>query len=329
MKITKDTYLKWYEDMLLWRKFEMKCSSLYIQQKIRGFLHLYIGQEGLLAGVMKAIDPKKDKFITAYRCHVHPIAMGAEPRFVMAELFGKETGISKGKGGSMHMFSKKHNFYGGFGIVGGQIPIGAGIAFADKYFKKDAVTLTFLGDGAVWQGTFHETLNMAAVLNLPVIFVIENNQYAMGTSMDRSTKQDDLSKIAISYNIKGENVDGTKPEEVAKVVFKAVENARKNNLPSIINVNTYRYKGHSMSDGQSYRTKQEIEKYKKQDSIDYVLKKIMDNNYVTKKQIEQIEENINKIVKEAVEFAENSKFPERKDLFNDVYSQENYPFLKN
>ena len=197
-KITKkDTYLNWYRDMLLWRKLEDKASALYIQQKIRGFLHLYNGQEAILAGCIHAINPKKDKMITAYRNHVQPIAMGVDPKFIMAELMGKVTGCSKGNGGSMHMFSKKHNFYGGHGIVGGQIPLGAGLAFADKYNGTNAVTLCFMGDGAVRQGSLHETFNLAMLWKLPVVFIVENNGYAMGTSVERTANHTEIWKLGL------------------------------------------------------------------------------------------------------------------------------------
>ncbi|MBT8319313.1 MAG: pyruvate dehydrogenase (acetyl-transferring) E1 component subunit alpha, partial [Gramella sp.] len=187
-KITKATYLKWYEDMLFWRKFEDKLAQVYIQQKVRGFLHLYNGQEAILAGALHAMDLEKDRMITAYRNHVQPIGMGVDPKRVMAELYGKKTGTSMGLGGSMHIFAKEQRFYGGHGIVGGQIPLGAGLAFADKYHKRDNVTLTFMGDGAVRQGALHETLNMAVNWNLPVVFCVENNGYAMGTSVARTSK---------------------------------------------------------------------------------------------------------------------------------------------
>ena len=223
-KITKDTYLNWYRDMLLWRKLEDKASALYIQQKIRGFLHLYNGQEAILAGCIHAINPKKDKMITAYRNHVQPIAMGVDPKFIMAELMGKVTGCSKGNGGSMHMFSKKHNFYGGHGIVGGQIPLGAGLAFADKYNGTNAVTLCFMGDGAVRQGSLHETFNLAMLWKLPVVFIVENNGYAMGTSVERTANHTEIWKLGLGYEMPSEPVDGMNPVTICRAVEKAVEN---------------------------------------------------------------------------------------------------------
>ena len=225
-KFDKQAYLKSYYDMLLWRKFEEKCAALYIQQKIRGFLHLYNGQEAILSGLINSIDVKKDKVITAYRCHVLPIAMGLHPKYVMAELLGKVTGSSNGKGGSMHMFSKEHNCFGGHGIVGGQIPLGAGIAFADKYNKSDAVTVCFMGDGAVRQGVLHETFNMAMNWKLPVIFVCENNGYAMGTSVDRTANHTEIWKLGLGYEMPCGPVDGMQPETVSEAMDIASKRTR-------------------------------------------------------------------------------------------------------
>src|SRR5699024_11015961 len=216
--ITKETYLKWYEDMLFWRKFEDKLAQVYIQQKIRGFLHQYNGQEAVLAGALHAMDTEKDRFITSYRNHVQPIGLGLDPKHVIAELYGKKTGSSKGLGGSMHIFSKEHNFFGGHGIVGGQIPLGAGLAFGDKYSKRDSVTLTFLGDGATRQGVFHETMNLAMSWKLPVVFCIENNGYAMGTSTERTSNQTDLWKLGLGYDMPSGPVDGMKPAKVAEAM---------------------------------------------------------------------------------------------------------------
>ena len=258
-KFDKQAYLKSYYDMLLWRKFEEKCAALYIQQKIRGFLHLYNGQEAILSGLINSIDVKKDKIITAYRCHVFPIAMGLNPKYVMAELFGKSTGSSHGKGGSMHMFSKKHNCFGGHGIVGGQIPLGAGMAFADKYNKKDAVTICLMGDGGVRQGTMHETFNMAMNWKLPVVFVCENNGYAMGTSVERTANHTEIWKLGLGYEMPCSPVDGMKPETVSAAMDIAVKRAREGHGPTFLEVKTYRYKGHSMSDAQYYRSKEEIQ----------------------------------------------------------------------
>jgi len=325
-KFDKKTYLKWYSEMLLWRKFEEKAGQLYIQQKIRGFCHLYIGQESLVAGAMSAIK-KEDRVITAYRDHIHPIARGVEPGKVMAELYGKKTGVVKGKGGSMHMFSKEHNFFGGHGIVGGQIPLGAGIAFADKYRDSDNITLCFLGDGAVHQGSFHETLNMAMLWKLPVIFIIENNQYAMGTSVNRSSSVTDLYKLGNAYNIPSKEINGMICEDVHNAITEAVENVRKGKGPSLLEMKTYRYKGHSMSDPAKYRTKEEVESYKAQDPIQGVLETIKKKKFATEDELEKINKQVKKVVEDAVKFAEESEFPDTAELYQDVYTQTDYPFI--
>ncbi|ATA73621.1 MULTISPECIES: pyruvate dehydrogenase (acetyl-transferring) E1 component subunit alpha [Capnocytophaga] len=326
-KIDKDVYLKWYEEMLFWRKFEDKLAAVYIQQKVRGFLHLYNGQEAIVAGCMHVIDPTKDKMITTYRNHIQPIALGVDPRRVMAELFGKATGTSQGLGGSMHIFSKEHRFYGGHGIVGGQIPLGAGLAFADKYFNRDAVTLTFMGDGAVRQGALHETFNLAMLWKLPVVFIVENNQYAMGTSVERTANHTDIWKLGLGYEMPCAPVDGMDPVKVAEAVYEAVERARRGDGPTLLDIRTYRYRGHSMSDAQLYRTKDEVEEYKKLDPITQVLNVIKENNYATEAEIEAINERVAKLVAECEKFAEESPFPEKEVLYDVVYEQENYPFL--
>ena len=327
-KINKETYLKWYKNMLLWRKFEDKSSALYIQQKIRGFLHLYNGQEAILAGCIEAIDPKKDRFITAYRNHVQPIALGVEPKYIMAEMFGKITGCSKGNGGSMHMFSKEHNFFGGHGIVGGQIPLGAGLAFADKYNENDSVTLCFMGDGAVRQGAFHEALNLAMLWKLPVIFIIENNGYAMGTSVERTANHSELWKLGLGYEMPCCPVDGMDPVAMFEKVSEAASGARKGDGSTLLEAKTYRYQGHSMSDAQHYRTKKEVAEYQKIDPITTVLEVIKNKKYASEKEIEDINQEVKKIVAEAVQFAEESPFPTEQDLYDSVYEQADYPFIK-
>lgn len=327
-KITKAVYLKWYEDMLFWRKFEDKTSALYIQQKIRGFLHLYNGQEAVLTGALFAME-QGDKMITAYRNHVQPIGMGVDPRRIMAELMGKKTGTSQGNGGSMHMFSKEHHFYGGHGIVGGQIPLGAGLAFGDKYAGKNNVTLCYMGDGATRQGAFHETMNLAMLWKLPVVFVIENNGYAMGTSVERTANHSDIWKLGLGYEMPCGPVDGMDPEKVYDAMHEAMERARKGEGPTLLEVRTYRYKGHSMSDAQHYRTKDEVAEYQLKDPITKVLKIIKDKKYATNKQIEEIDVQIKEQVKECVDFADESPFPEPENLYAHVYSEKNYPFIKN
>ncbi|MCT4625353.1 MAG: pyruvate dehydrogenase (acetyl-transferring) E1 component subunit alpha [Schleiferiaceae bacterium] len=326
-KITKATYLKWYEDMLFWRKFEDMCAALYIQQKIRGFLHLYNGQEAVLAGALHAME-KGDKMITAYRNHVQPIGMGVDPRKVMAELMGRKDGTSRGKGGSMHIFSKEHNFYGGHGIVGGQIPLGAGIAFADKYQGKKHVTLCYMGDGAVRQGAFHETMNLAMLWNIPVVFVVENNGYAMGTSVERTANHTDIYKLGLGYEMPCKPVEGMNPVNVYDAMQEAIDRARNGEGPTLLEIRTYRFKGHSMSDAQKYRTKDEVAEYQKIDPITQVLDVIKSKKYASDKAIEEINQKVKDLVAECVEFGNNSPFPDQEELWQGVYSQEDYPFIK-
>ncbi|UOB18524.1 pyruvate dehydrogenase (acetyl-transferring) E1 component subunit alpha [Abyssalbus ytuae] len=326
-EVTKEVYLKWYEDMLFWRKFEDKLAAVYIQQKVRGFLHLYNGQEAVLAGSLHAMDLSKDKMITAYRNHVQPIGMGADPQRVMAELYGKGTGTSQGLGGSMHIFSPDNGFYGGHGIVGGQIPLGAGLAFADKYFKKEAVTLCYMGDGAVRQGSFHETLNLATLWELPVVFICENNGYAMGTSVARTASHTDIWKLGLGYNMPCGPVDGMNPVKVAEAVDEAVQRARRGDGPTFLEMKTYRYRGHSMSDAQHYRTKEEVEEYKKIDPITQVKDTILKEKYATEDELAEIDKRVKKKVSECEKFAEESPFPEKNVMYDVVYEQEDYPFL--
>ncbi len=320
-------YLKWYEDMLLMRRFEERAGQLYGMQKIKGFCHLYIGQEAVVAGAITATR-KEDPMITAYRDHAHALGKGVTAREVMAELFGKATGCSKGKGGSMHMFSKEHFFFGGHGIVGGQIPLGAGIAFAEKYRLTDNVCLCYMGDGAVRQGALHETFNMAMLWKLPVVFIIENNNYAMGTSVERTSNVTELYKLGLAYDMPSEPVNGMRVEAVHEATLKAVEHARAGNGPTLLEMNTYRYKGHSMSDPAKYRTKDEVEHYKSQDPIESVLDTIQKNDLATEKEIEAINQKVHEIVEDSVTFAEESPFPDPSELYNDVYVQKDYPFIR-
>ena len=327
-KINKETYLNWYKDMLFWRKFEDKLAAVYIQQKVRGFLHLYNGQEAVLAGALHAMDLTKDKMITAYRNHVQPIGMGVDPKRVMAELFGKVTGTSKGMGGSMHIFSKEFRFYGGHGIVGGQIPLGAGIAFGDKYHGRDAVTLTYFGDGAARQGSLHETFNMAMLWKLPVVFIVENNGYAMGTSVERTANHEDIWKLGLGYEMPSRPVDGMNPVKVAEAMHEAIDHARQGKGPTFLEMKTYRYRGHSMSDAQHYRTKDEVAEYKKIDPITQILDVIKEKKYATDAEIEAIMKDVKSKVAECEKFAEESPFPEKQQLYDMVYEQKDYPFLK-
>ena len=325
-KFDKKTYLYWYESMMLMRKFEEKAGQLYGQQKIRGFCHLYIGQEAVVAGSMTALK-KEDAMITAYRDHAHALAKGISANEVMAELYGKITGCSKGKGGSMHMFSKEHRFFGGHGIVGGQIPLGTGIAFAEKYNNTGLVCACYMGDGAVRQGAFHEALNLAMLWRLPVIFVIENNGYAMGTSVARTSNVKDLYTLGEAYDMPSAPVDGMSCEAVHEAMAEAVERARSGNGPTLLEMRTYRFKGHSMSDPAKYRTKEEVEEYKGKDPIMMVLKTITENEFATEKEIEKINNKVIKEVEESVKFAEESEYPPAEELYRDVYVQQDYPYI--
>jgi len=325
-RFIKDTYIKWHRQMLLMRRFEERCGHLYIQQKFGGFCHLYIGQEAVLAGMMEAIRPT-DKVITAYRDHAHPLVMGTDPKLVMAELYGKATGTSKGKGGSMHMFDRSRNLFGGHGIVGAQIPMGAGIAFADKYKGTDDVTLTFFGDGAARQGALFETFNMAMTWKLPVIFIIENNQYAMGTSVERTSNVTDLSLLGASFMMPSMSVDGMSPEAVCEAIEQAAERARSGNGPTLLDIQTYRYKGHSMSDPQKYRSKEEVAEYQQKDPIEYVMTKIRSNKWMTEEELEAVDQGTKQVVEDSVKFAEESPLPTADELYKDVYMQDDYPYV--
>ncbi|MFM9052106.1 MAG: pyruvate dehydrogenase (acetyl-transferring) E1 component subunit alpha [Bacteroidota bacterium] len=326
-KFTKEHYLNWYEQMLLMRRFEERAGQLYGMQKIKGFCHLYIGQEAIVAGAMSVIRPT-DNMITAYRDHAHALGKGTSARAVMAELYGKSTGCSKGKCGSMHMFDAANRFFGGHGIVGGQIPLGAGIAFAEQYRSSDSVTLCYMGDGAVRQGALHETFNIAMTWKLPVVFIIENNNYAMGTSVERTSNVTQLYKLGSAYDMPSEPVDGMSVETVHDAMERAVNHAREGKGPYLLEMNTYRYKGHSMSDPAKYRTKEEVEAYKAKDPIEVVLKTIMDKKYATDQEIESVNNKIKEIVEDSVTFSEESPWPDPSELFTDVYVQHDYPYIR-
>ncbi|MGY2130779.1 pyruvate dehydrogenase (acetyl-transferring) E1 component subunit alpha [Hymenobacter sp. HD11105] len=323
----KETYLQWYEQMQLMRKFEEKAGQLYGQQKIKGFCHLYIGQEACVAGAVSALT-KDDKWITAYRDHAHPLALGTSPNAIMAELFAKATGCSKGKGGSMHIFDKEANFMGGHGIVGGQVPLGAGIAFAEKYNKTGNLCICYMGDGAVRQGALHEAFNMAMLWKLPVIFVIENNGYAMGTSVQRSSNVTELYKLGLSYEMPSAPVNAMNVEDVHEAVAQAAERARAGEGPTLLEFKTYRYKGHSMSDPAKYRTKEELEDYRSRDSIEAVRHTILTHNMASEDELNAIDEQIKAAVNESVEFAESSPYPSADELYKDVYVQQDYPYIR-
>jgi len=326
LKYSNQTYMTWFESMMLMRRFEEKAGQLYGQQKIRGFCHLYIGQEACVAGAVSALT-KDDSWITAYRDHAHPLALGSDPNRIMAELFGKETGTSGGKGGSMHIFDKDVNFFGGHGIVGGQIPLGTGIGFAEKYKGTKNLCITYMGDGAVRQGAFHEALNMGMHFKIPVLYVIENNGYAMGTSVSRTSNVTDLYKLAHAYDMPSEPVDAMSVEAVHEAVTKAAKHIRAGKGPYLLEFRTYRYKGHSMSDPAKYRTKDEVEKYKLKDPIAQVRKTILDNKIATEGELNDIDMKIKERVAGTVKFAEESKFPEPENAFKDVYTEEDYPFV--
>jgi pyruvate dehydrogenase E1 component alpha subunit len=325
-KFSKETYLYWYELMLLLRRFEEKAGQMYGMQKIRGFCHLYIGQEAIAAGCMTATNDD-DIFITAYRDHGLAIAKGITPNACMAELYAKATGCSKGKGGSMHFFGVEHRFFGGHGIVGAQIGTGAGLAFAEKYKGTDNVVLCFFGDGAARQGILHETFNLAMLWKLPVVFICENNNYAMGTSVARTSNVLDIYKLADAYEMPGDQVDGMIPETVHEAVERAVKRAREQGGPTLLEIKTYRYKGHSMSDPAKYRSKEEMEEYKLQDPVETTLTKLKDNFGVTDEEIEQITERVKHQVEESVKFAEESAYPDDSEVLKDVYAEDDYPFI--
>ena len=318
--------LGWYEMMLLMRRFEEKVAQLYGQQKIRGFCHLYTGQEACAMGAVAALG-KGDKYITAYRDHALPLALGTSAEKIMAELYGKKTGCSAGKGGSMHIFDFSSNFYGGHGIVGGQIPLAAGLAFAEKYNKTNHLCICFIGDGAVRQGSFHETLNLAMLYQLPVIFAIENNGYSMGTSVERTSNVRELFRLGASYDMPAEGVDGMSVHEVYRAVSKAATRARKGQGPSLIELRTYRYKGHSMSDPAQYRTKEEVKSYQQRDPIARLESELLKKKLMTKEQLAALDKEVREQVKEAVAFAEASPYPEANEAFHHVYAADDYPFI--
>lgn len=309
------------------RRFEEKAGQLYGMQKIRGFCHLYIGQEAIGAGCMTATQPE-DIFITAYRDHALAIAKGVTAKSCMAELYGKATGCSKGKGGSMHFFGVKERFFGGHGIVGAQIGTGAGLAFAEKYKDTKNVVLCFFGDGAARQGMLHEVFNMAMLWKLPVVFICENNNYAMGTSVARTSNVLDIYKLADAYDMPGDKVNGMSPEDVHEGVMRAVKRAREKGGPTLLEVKTYRYKGHSMSDPQKYRSKEEMEEYKLQDPIEITLRKLKEEYKISDQDVEAINERVKAQVEESVKFAEESSWPDDSEVYKDVYVQEDYPFIK-
>lgn len=326
LKYSKEQYLYWYESMQLQRKFEEKAGQLYGQQKIRGFCHLYIGQEACSSGSVSALK-KGDKYITAYRDHGHPLALGTDPNRIMAELYGKVTGTTKGKGGSMHIFDKEVGFVGGHGIVGAQIPLGAGIGFAEKFKGTDNLCICYFGDGAVRQGALHEAFNMAMTWKIPTIFVVENNGYAMGTSVERTSNVRELYTLAEAYDMPAEPVDAMDVEIVHEAVSRAADRARKGDGPTFLEFKTYRFRGHSMSDPQKYRTKEEVAEWKMRDPVELIKLRILENNIISEADLDAIDAKIKVIVDESVKFAEESPFPDPKEAFEDVYADKDYPFV--
>lgn len=326
-QISKEEYLglgrnkliEMYHTMVLIRRFEETAAKMYSMQKIGGFLHLYIGQEAVAVGSLAAIR-EDDYIITAYRDHGHALARGTNPKLLMAELFGKYTGTSKGKGGSMHFFDAERNMLGGHAIVGAQVPLGTGIAFKIKYRKEDRVCLTYMGDAAMNQGSFHEALNLASLWKLPVVYIVENNMYGMGTAVDRASAVTELYKRGCSYGIEGMVADGMNAFAVYDAVKEAAKKARELSLPTLLEIRTYRYRGHSMSDPDSiYRTKQEVEEEKQRDPIEQMKKFLLGERVSTQKEIEDADANVKKIVAEAVDFAEKSPDPPLESMYDDIY----------
>jgi len=323
---SKKTYLEWYEIMLRIRRFEERAGMLYQQRKIRGFCHLYIGQEAVAAGIQSACKPN-DIVLTAYRDHGLALARGITSDACMAEMYGKITGCTKGKGGSMHFFDAEKKFYGGHGIVGNQIGLGAGLGFAEMYKGTKNVAVCLFGDGAARQGILHEVFNMAMTWKIPVIFICENNFYAMGTSVERTSNITDIYKLGAAYDMPSEPVDGMSCEAVHEAMDRALKRARKGDGPTFLEIRTYRFKGHSMSDPQKYRTKDEVQDYKERDPIKDVERTILENGMATERKIKNIQTKIKEEIDACVKFAEDSPFPDVSELYTDNYMQKDYPFI--
>ena len=319
--ISKDELLNFYKEMLLIRRFEEKAGQLYGMGLIGGFCHLYIGQEAVVVG-LEATAKEGDQRITSYRDHGHMLASGMDPNGVMAELTGREGGYSKGKGGSMHMFSKEAEFYGGHGIVGAQVPLGAGLAFANQYRGNDNVSFTYFGDGSANQGQVYETFNMAALWKLPCVFVIENNQYAMGTSQKRSTSTPDIYTRGEAFGIPGEAVDGMDVLAVKEAGERATAHCRAGKGPYILEVKTYRYRGHSMSDPAKYRTREEVQKMREErDAIEHVRSLLLTGKHASEEDLKAIDKDIKAVVNASAEFAKQSPEPALSELYTDIYAE--------
>ncbi len=325
--LSEDDLRAMYRNMLLQRRFEERAAQMYGKQKIAGFLHLYIGQEAVSTGSAQALKIGLDSVITAYRDHGIGLALGMNANECMAELYGKITGCSRGKGGSMHYFKKEVGMFGGHGIVGGHIPVATGLAFAHKYRESGGVALCFFGDGAVQQGSFHEAMNLAGLYELPVVFIIENNQYAMGTATHRAAAEPDFYKQAIGYDMPGALVNGMDVFAVYKAMSDHVAMARNNFQPSLVEVRTYRYRGHSMSDPGKYRTKEELERKKNDDPIIRLKAYMIEQQIASDEALDKVDEEVKEEVMASVEFAENSPLPPLETIYEDVYVQKDYPFL--
>ena len=324
-KYGKEQYLSWYTLMLRIRRFEERALMAYGQQDVRGFCHVYIGQEAVAAGIESAIT-KEDSIVTAYRQHGTAIGRGVTTKAAMAELYGKATGVVKGKGGSMHFFSRENNYFGGNGIVGAQIPIGTGIAFAEKYKKTKNLTVVMFGDGAARQGALWESWNMAMTWKVPALFVCENNGYAMGTSVERTSNVTDMSQLGASFDMPSESVDGMDPAAVHEAVSRAAEHIRSGKGPYYLEIKTYRYKGHSVSDPAKYREKDEVKSYQQRDPIKVTERTILENGIATEAELKTIKDEVKAEIAEAAQFASDSPLPDAADLYTDNYSQP-YPFL--
>lgn len=314
----KATLLHWYRQMVLIRRFEQKCAELYQLGQIGGFLHLYIGQEAVAVGSIGA-RREQDHVITAYRDHAHALTVGTDPKPLMAEMMGKETGVSKGRGGSMHLADVDRHFWGGYGIVGGHVPLGTGIALAEQYKGTDAVVLCYMGDGSTNIGYFHESLNLAGVWDLPIIYIVENNQYGMGTSVDRASAVPEIGTKAVAYGMEPVKVDGMNVVEVYEATKNAIDAIHEGKGPQFMDVITYRYEGHSMGDPLRYRTKDEVAKWREDDPIGILERHIFKKRAAKKEDLEKIDQEVEAVIDEAVEFAEQSPFPALETLFDNIY----------
>lgn len=313
----KETLLDWYRQMVLIRRFEQRSAELYQQGKIGGFLHLYIGQEAVAVGSIAARN-EGDHVITAYRDHGHALAVGADPKAVMAELLGKKTGVSKGMGGSMHLADVSRRYWGGYAVVGGHLPLATGLALAEHYRETDNAVLCYMGDGSTNIGYFHESLNLSGVWDLPVLWIVENNQYGMGTSVDRASAASMLDK-ARAYGMEGVQVDGMNVIEVYEASEEALQKIREGQGPQFLEMTTYRYEGHSMGDPLRYRTKEEVEKWREDDPIGILERHILQEKDGDEQALEAIDEDVEKVIEEAVEFAETSPLPDPEDLYRNIY----------